>query len=94
MLLVPVSSSNNVVRIRSWTTVGWQIPVMLLGSSVMLLVIGLSIAVYTAALREAHWGDESKIAVCFTISLSFITTCYFVSWLSIEYRIQDGLGKV
>lgn len=74
-----------------WVHTSWQIPTILLGNSVVFVVGGLVIAIYSAAARSESWGAESNTAVCFSISLLFSAGCYAVSWVSIEWKLQRAL---
>ncbi|KAF2168444.1 hypothetical protein M409DRAFT_21193 [Zasmidium cellare ATCC 36951] len=91
VLLGRSSSSPSATDVGFWVHTSWQIPTILLGNSIVFVVVGLAIAVYTAARESTSRGDESNTAICFSISLLFSAGCYFVSWLSIEWKLQQAL---
>lgn len=91
ILLVPPSSANARKNPVSWTHIAWQIPTMLLGNSIVFLLVGFSIVIYSAARAAADWGEETKVALGFTISFLFIVACYLTSWALVEWRIQEAL---
>ncbi|KAK4504328.1 hypothetical protein PRZ48_005244 [Zasmidium cellare] len=91
VLLGRASSGPGSKDIGFWVHTSWQIPTILLGNSIVFVVVGLAIAVYTAAREATKWGDETNTAICFSISLLFSGGCYFVSWVSIEWKLQQAL---
>lgn len=72
----------------------WQVPVTLFGNSVIFVVVGLAVAVFSEAQKASQWGSECITAICFTISLMFCTVCYFVSWMYVEWNIQKTLKEM
>lgn len=67
---------------------------MLLGTSVVFLIAGLVILVYSSAFAAGSWGPEMKIAVCFSLSLVFVGACNAVSWYGTEWRLAQISGAV
>src|SRR4051794_11049125 len=55
------SSHKQPQRLVSFT---WQTPTMLLGSSIMCLLVGIAIHVYSAAQTAGVWGPEAVMALC------------------------------
>jgi succinate dehydrogenase/fumarate reductase cytochrome b subunit len=66
-----------------------QSPAMLLGTSLALFFLGLMIIVYDAAQSAGCWGDDVKIAICFTVSFLYAFGSYFMAW----HHIVWGLRK-
>jgi hypothetical protein len=69
----------------------WQVPSMLLGSSIMFVFVGIAIHVYSAAQTAGRWGAEVITAICFTISFAFGLGTYIVNWATLEWLVQDQL---
>ncbi|KAM7216101.1 hypothetical protein V8F06_008574 [Rhypophila decipiens] len=69
----------------------WQIPTILLGSSMVCSFVGIAIHVYHAAHEATSFGPETITAICVTISLCFGLGSYMTSWATVEWTIQDQL---
>ncbi|KUJ11668.1 uncharacterized protein LY89DRAFT_688845 [Mollisia scopiformis] len=69
----------------------WQIPSMLVGNSIIFILVGIAISVFSAARKAGCWGDEVVTAICLTISLLFGLGSYFISWMSIEWKILEEI---
>jgi hypothetical protein len=78
-------------KAEGWRDFSWQIPTMMLGNSIVFIIIGLAIAIFSEALKAGGFGPEVKIAIAFTISLSFSVSCYLASWMCIEVRLQKAM---
>jgi hypothetical protein len=61
-----------------------------LGTSLAFFFLGLMIIVYHAAQNAGSWGDEAKIAICFTVSLLYSFGSYMWSWWHIEWELQKA----
>lgn len=73
------SSSAPTVQIPSVPLFVWQVPTMMLGTSVMPLLFGLMVHVYSSAHEAERCGREVKIAVRFSFSCAFGLS-QFISW--------------
>ncbi|CAG9986743.1 unnamed protein product [Clonostachys byssicola] len=88
----PVSTSSSGAPAGTfWRSFVWQVPIMLLGNSIMFVIVALCIAVYAEAARARVWGAETITAMSFTISFCFGTFCYLVSWYQVESEMQAAL---
>lgn len=79
---------------KAWQLTAWQLPVMLLGNSIVFILVAIAIVIYHEVTIADGWGSSGVIALCFTISLVFILGCYLLSWYCIERRLQEALGIV
>jgi hypothetical protein len=57
-------------------------------------LVALAIAVFNEATKAVVWRTlEIVTALCVAVSLAFGVSCYFVSWFSIEWRMQDAIKQ-
>jgi len=66
---------------------------MLLGNSIVFVVVGLGITIFDRARGANIWGPEVKIAIGFAISMFFSISCYFVSWICVEWKLQEAMNS-
>ncbi|KAH6637555.1 hypothetical protein C7974DRAFT_143517 [Boeremia exigua] len=77
-----------------WRHFSWQIPTMLLGNSLVFTLLSLTIAIFHEASKAVVWQTPEMVtALCVAVSLAFGVSCYFISWFSIEWRMQEATGK-
>jgi hypothetical protein len=90
----PAAGDPNLNTGSAWRHFSWQIPTMLLGNSLVFTLVALAIAVFDEARKAEVWrAPEMVTALCVAVSLAFSVTCYFISWFSIEWRMQQAIGK-
>ena len=77
---------------NAWRHFSWQIPTMLLGNSIVFTLVALAISVFDEA-RKVWRTAEVVTAVCVAVSLGFSVGCYFVSWVCIEWQMQEAIVK-
>ncbi|CVL00319.1 uncharacterized protein FMAN_09810 [Fusarium mangiferae] len=85
------SFASPMPRPRRLTSVSWQAPTMLLGNSIVFLLVGIAIHIYDAARSAGIWGADMVTALCFTISLIFAVTTYFIHWVALYWVVNAEL---
>lgn len=77
-----------------WRHFSWQVPTMLLGNSIVFTLVALAIAVFDEARKAVVWRTPEMVtALCVAVSLAFCVICYFISWFSIEWRMQEAIRE-
>lgn len=79
---------------NGWRHFAWQVPTMLLGNSIIFTLVAISIPVFDEARKAVVWRTPEMVtALCVAVSLAFSVACYFISWFSIEWRMQEAIGE-
>jgi hypothetical protein len=77
-----------------WRHFSWQIPTMMLGNSIVFTLTALAIAIFDEARKAVGWRTPEMVtAICVAVSITLSVTCYFISWICVEWQMQEAIAK-